>query len=128
MKNLQLPLIYQWFALTRKGIKGEDYRYITPNYCSKFLLFNGKKMSREFWRNIMNATGDGFIDYIKENTTFVIFDVNVMTLGYPRKDDESRILRYKHAGIMIDTGNQEWGAEDGVLYFVIKHGERIIVD
>lgn len=125
MKNLQLPLIYQWFALTRKGIKGEDYRYITPNYCSKLLLYNGKKMNREFWRNLMNATGEGFVNYIKVTTTFISFDQNVMTLGYPRKDDESRILRYKHAGIMIGIGKQEWGAEEGKFYFVIKHGERI---
>ena len=48
-----------------------------------------------------------------------------MTLGYPSKTDESRILRYEHAGIEIRTGVELWGAEPNKLYFVIKHGKRI---
>ena len=45
-----------------------------------------------------------------------------MTLGYPRSDDTERILKFKHDGIEIRTGNPDWGAENGKLYFVIKHG------
>ena len=53
------------------------------------------------------------------------FTTNIMTLGYPSKTDESRILRYEHAGIEIRTGVELWGAEPNKLYFVIKHGKRI---
>jgi len=48
-----------------------------------------------------------------------------MTLGYPRSTDKERIIVLEHKGIEIRTGNPEWGAEEGKLYFVIKHGEVI---
>jgi hypothetical protein len=48
-----------------------------------------------------------------------------MILGYPKSTDTARIRRYKHAGIEIREGRQEWGAEPGKIYFVIKHGEQI---
>lgn len=48
-----------------------------------------------------------------------------MTLGYPKSTDTERIIKFEHAGIEIRTGNPEWGAEPGKLYFVIKHGKRI---
>jgi len=48
-----------------------------------------------------------------------------MTLGYPKDSDTDRILKYAHAGIEIRTGNQEWGAKEGKLYFVVKHGDEL---
>lgn len=56
---------------------------------------------------------------------FKKFYTNTMTLGYPKSGDTERILKLEHAGIEIRTGNPEWGAEPGKLYFVIKHGEII---
>ena len=49
-----------------------------------------------------------------------------MTLSYPKSGDKDRIIKFKHDGIEIRTGNPEWGAEPNKLYFVIKHGERIL--
>ena len=46
-----------------------------------------------------------------------------MTLGYPKLTDSDRILKIENKGIEIRTGNTEWGAEEGKLYFVIKHGK-----
>lgn len=56
---------------------------------------------------------------------FKNFTQNTMTLGYPKSGDTERILKLEHAGIEIRTGNPEWGAESGKLYFVIKHGKII---
>jgi hypothetical protein len=53
------------------------------------------------------------------------FDANVMTLGYPKSTDLSRILKLEHKGIEIREGNPEWGAEKGKLYFCVMHGKLI---
>ena len=45
-----------------------------------------------------------------------------MTLGYPKANDNERILKIEHKGIVVRAGNPEWGAEPNKLYFVIMHG------
>jgi hypothetical protein len=45
-----------------------------------------------------------------------------MTLGYPKANDNERILKIEHKGIEVRVGNTEWGAEPNKLYFVILHG------
>jgi len=59
------------------------------------------------------------------NFSFKQFDINTMTLGYPSKSDLSKIKVFEHAGIEIREGREEWGAEPGKIYFVIKHGKRL---
>ena len=125
MKNLQLSLKKQWFEMTKSGIKTEDYREITPYWCSRLLLsFRGDKMSVNWWK-YKDETSQGTPSEIKENielfTNFRRFDINTITLGYPKSTDNCRILKLEHKGIEIRTGNPEWGAEPGKLYFVIKH-------
>ena len=126
MKNLQLSLKKQWFEMTKSGIKTEDYREITPYWCSRLLLsFRGDKMSVNWWK-YKDETLQGTQSEIKENielfTNFRRFDINTITLGYPKSTDNFRILKIEHKGIEVRTGNPEWGAEPGKLYFVIKHG------
>lgn len=127
-KQLRLSLKRNWFEMTALGIKTEDYREINI-YWSKRLIYN--------LTDALLTRKSGFIGFIsdedayefttnnKNNFGFKELEINMMTLGYPSKDDESRILRFKHAGIEIRTGNPEWGAEPNKLYFVIKHGARI---
>ena len=57
---------------------------------------------------------------------FKSFEINTMTLGYPSSTDTERIIKFKHAGISIGYGREEWGAEPNKLYFIIKHGERVL--
>ena len=138
--NLQLSLKKQWFLLTESGIKLEDYREVTPYWCKRLLLGHGNKLSKEYvdleievlcdeLNGAINCMGelDEEIEFVLDNyyASFVQFATNIMTLGYPSKTDESRILRYEHAGIEIRTGVELWGAEPNKLYFVIKHGKRI---
>ena len=128
--NLQLSLTRQWFEKTEAGIKTEDYRLPTPYWCSRLLLVDGVKKSQKAWeyyeeRHGKDALSLIFKASIEGRVSFVPFTTNIMTLGYPSKTDESRILRYEHAGIEIRTGVENWGAEPNKLYFVIKHGKRI---
>lgn len=115
MKNLQLSLKKQWFEMTMAGIKTEDYREINE-YWIKRLVYSG------FYLHQMNYCLE-----VKLNNWHPVkeFDYNIMTLGYPKSTDTSRILKFEHAGIEIRTGNPDWGAVPGKLYFVIKHGQRI---
>lgn len=130
MKNLQLSLIKKWFDMTEYGEKPEDYRKLTPYWCNRFLLYEGEIKTVKWWSFMQNYEGCFFQKAIESNIengkiTFKNFETNTMTLGYPSKNDTSKILTYKHAGIHIGEGKPEWGAEKGKLYFVIKHGDRI---
>ena len=111
MNNLRLSLKKQWFEMTKAGIKTEDYRELTL-YWIKRLTYKPQMGS--------------VLDFEEKYRfgAFVIkkFDTNQMTLGYPKSDDSERILNLEHKGIEIRTGNPEWGAEHGKLYFVILHG------
>lgn len=129
MKNLQLPLIVKWFEMT-KTVKKEDYRSITPYWIKR--LFNGldELDTTDVLEDICSELRK------REHSLETIWDwygirpkqfyENIMTLGYPKSTDTSRILHFKHAGIEIRTGDPEWGAEPGKLYFVIKHGDRVL--
>jgi len=122
MKNLQLPLKRNWFDLTKSGLKTEDYREITPYWCSRLLTVTGGKRNQKYWSDRLSYPPKNPI----ENILFCeveYFYANIMTLGYPKSNDSSHILKLEHKGIEIRTGNPEWGAEEGKLYFVIKHGK-----
>jgi hypothetical protein len=107
MNKLTLPLKTKWFEMTKAGIKTEDYRELTP-----------------FWKSRLTDQKKNWARPI-EQWKFKKFDLNIMTLGYPKSTDTERVLKFEHAGIEIRTGNPEWGAEPGKLYFVIKHGKQI---
>lgn len=133
--NLQLSLIRKWLDMTATGIKTEDYREITPYWCSRLLLFNGKEMPQSWWEfgyflggHLKRYRHHSYIldlDFHFKAVTFKPFTTNTITLGYPKSGDTDHIRRYKHAGIELREGNPEWGAEPGKIYFVIKHGEQI---
>ena len=57
---------------------------------------------------------------LDKNYTHVQF-----ALGYPKKGDFSKRMTFEINGIEHREGNEEWGAENGVKYIVIKIGKRI---
>jgi len=133
MKELKLPLIKKWFDLTKSGVKTEDYREITPYWCVRFL-----GQSQAFWEGYLGRyvnKGDKMIheysfkdqssiDFIISKCNgFKKFDINTMTHAYPKSTNTDKIVKLEHEGIEIRTGNPEWGAEPGKVYFVIKHGK-----
>ena len=130
MKNLQLSLKRKWFEMTRDGIKTEDYREITPYWCGRLLMLQGLPMYTKTFVILKADPSLPFVEMIgglagKSELTFKSFYTTTLTLGYPSATDTARIIKFEHAGIEIRTGNPEWGAEEGKLYFVIKHGKRI---
>lgn len=131
MNNLQLSLKYNWFEMTKSGIKTEDYREITPYWCgrlltAKFLLKDPfAKKSQKWWDTVYfkNSNIDSCVQRLILCARPIQFDNNIMTLGYPKKGDTERILKIEHLGIDIAKGNPDWGAEPNKYYFVIKHGK-----
>lgn len=124
---LQLSLIQNWFDMTKSLVKKEDYRELTPFWCNRFLLYDGKQKTVKWWSFMQNYEGCFFRKAIESNIeigkiTFKHFDINKMTLGYPKSNDFERIINIEHKGIEIRTGNPDWGAEPNKLYFVIMHG------
>ena len=114
MNNLRLSLKKKWFEMTKAGIKTEDYREINDYWVSRLCIRHKPSVI---------AGGDLIHKHSGINYSLKKFDTNQMTLGYPKSDDKDRILNLEHKGIEIRTGNPEWGAEPGKLYFVILHGE-----
>lgn len=124
MATLQLSLKRKWFDMTVSGEKTEDYRELTDYWANKLLLHNGKKQSSGFWYMLPIKFDYNTLEFHKSITT-IPFTTNKMTLGYPKSTYTSRIKEFEHLGIEIREGIEEWGAEKGKLYFVIKHGKRI---
>jgi hypothetical protein len=124
--NLRLTLKTKLFEMTKSGIKTEDYREITPYWCSRLMLYQGCNYPQEMYNIMLNKWGVDFLRKLTESKlkqdTFKEFTTNTMTLGYPKSNDTERILKLEHKGIEIRTGKPEWGAEPNKLYFVIMHG------
>jgi hypothetical protein len=122
-KTLQLSLKKNWFEMTKAGIKTEDYREINEHWTKRLIESDVEKPEIG---QALCALRDG---YAQESVNEIYgvrlkrFDINIMTSGYPKSTDTDRILKLEHKGIEIRTGNPEWGAEPGKLYFVIKHGK-----
>ncbi|WP_407498841.1 hypothetical protein [Elizabethkingia anophelis] len=112
-KELRLSLKKKWFEMTKAGIKKEDYRDINEYWISRF-VYAGSYLEKGLNHTVL-INGRWY----KPKP----FTINTMTLGYPKSGDKERILKLEHKCIEIRTGNPEWGAEPGKLYFVIKHGK-----
>lgn len=123
MAKLQLSLKTNWFQLTKKGVKTEDYREINEYWAKRF--FSLCKDDMNYSDLVRFLKGELESQYYADNIQLKSFDINKMTLGYPKSSDKERIIELEHLGIKIGTGNPEWGAEIGKLYFIINHG-RII--
>ena len=105
MKTLILPLRKKWYDMIATGEKPEDYRETT-----------------EYWKKRLCVL---LADYVDRFFRIKHFDAVTFTLGYPRKDDVARRMTFKIKKISVGYGRPEWGAKEGIKYFVIKLGERI---
>ena len=139
-KQLRLSLKRKWFDMTAAEIKLEDYRKINPYWCKRLFEYEGGSLTKmysdfgiESLCEEIESVGNR-VGLIEENLLYVLnkwglsfkkFDINVMTLGYPSKNDLTKMLFYENHGISISFGDIQLGAEPNELYFVIKHGARI---
>ena len=125
---LRLSLKTKWFEMTKAGIKTEDYREITPYWVSRLTkceidpIVAAKELNEGaiYFKPEWDLTA-----HLPMHCYPKKFDYNLMTLGYPKNGDIEKIIRLEHKGIVIRTGNPEWGAEPNKLYFVIMHGAVI---
>ncbi len=123
-KELRLSLNRQWFEMTKSGIKKEEYREITPYWLARLCLCYGKKKTQSTWETYSEICKKDFLHMMsKTMISFVKFEQNTITLGYPKTNDKERIIKFEHKGIEVGYGNPDWGAEPDKLYFIIKHGE-----
>jgi len=96
MKLLNLNLKKQWYNMIASGEKREEYREIKP-----------------YWQKRLQVNG-----YHKFE--FKSFVGVVFIYGYTNQK-----MSFKLDGISIGKGREEWGAEPGKDYFVIKFSPLI---
>ena len=128
---LRLSLKTKWFQMTSPNGKKEDYREINDYWCRRLLELD-EETEWDVWNELIEDLAnpnkkheDVYQCLSFFGARFKKFDVNTMTLGYPKSIDRSRIKEFEHKGIEIRTGTPEWGADPNKLYFVIMHGAVI---
>lgn len=91
-KMLILPIKKKWFDMILSGEKKEEYREIKPYY--------EKRLERKV--NFCKATGCGYYILLRN--------------GYSKTSPTLKV------GCIVtkDYGKEEWGAEPGKLYYVLK--------
>lgn len=74
------------------------------------LIKSGEKL--EEYREMGDYWGKRFRTFDYDEVEFA--------LGYPRKDDQTRRIKFKNPRLSIGTGKEEWGAVPGKEYYVIS--------
>ena len=90
LKTLTLPLKAEYFNAIKSGEKVEEFRLCTP-----------------YWQRRLGKP-------------FGTYDQIVLTLGYPRRDDESRRLIRPWDGFTIKTITHPHFGDEQVLVYAIK--------
>lgn len=114
MATLHLNLKGIYFDMFLSGFKKEEYRALKESIVS--ILFNWKESGLTRKQLIAELKKDSLSDkwsYLKN------FDTITFSNGYA-KDRRQFVIRYK--GIGIRDGSTQWGAIDGVKYFVLSTG------
>ena len=120
MTQLRLSLYRQWFEMWQTGKKLEDYRDITPYWCKRLLTEEALNMLN-LNTDVSCLVRDLQRLYDKYGTQiFKEFDRLVLTLGYPKKGDKSRIMTLDYPFIFLGQGREKWGAVRGRTYFIIR--------
>lgn len=107
MKELKLVLKKKWYDMIASGEKKEEYREITGYWITR----------------INNAVDSVYsIDNLGREQTHTIYAPVTFYLGYSK---ERPSMTFEIKDIILGRGKEEWGAELGKDYFVIKLGERL---
>lgn len=128
--TLHLTIKKKWFDMIASGEKKEEYREIKHHWWRR-LVFNYKNL----FGALYGRDPEG-VDVKKRNN--VVYEI--ATSKYSRHIDlndfdfvefrngyskNARSLTVECIGIEIREGREEWGAEKGEKYFVIKLGKII---
>ena len=137
METLQLNLIKQWFDLTLKGIKKEEYRDITPFWANRLMCMeNGDNLSKCYsndtiewicW-NLRCFKGLEYNSIEEVLTNFHIkfkeFENTEFRNGYKSLDKVPRFI-IENKGTTIGIGKEEWGFIGETPKFIVIHGKII---
>lgn len=128
MKELLVSLKPKLFKMTKSGKITEMYlevneywfRKLVKNYRRIYYFILGERwMDSESKLLVINY----IVRNMRSHIVFREFSDNVIVLDSKTKSNKHKAIWAKHAGIEIRTGNPDWGAEPGRIYFVIKHAE-----
>ena len=136
MKNkiLVLILIQQWFIMTFKGIKKEEYRAITPYWAKRLLCMeNGDDLTKCYSEDTINflcvylSKLNLKYNSIEEalrlfHIRFKDFKATDFRNGYKSLEKVPRFI-IENKGITIGKGEPEWGYTGRENVFIIHHGE-----
>lgn len=134
MKTLQLNLIKEWFDLTLKGIKKEEYRDITPHWASRLLCMeNGDNLSKCYSKETIEWICWSLrcfkgLDYNSIEEVLNIYHIKFKEFqntdfrnGYQSLEKVPRFI-IQNKGIIIGKGKEKWGFTGCIPKFIIKHG------
>ena len=133
-KILVLILIKQWFNLTFKGIKKEEYRAITPYWAKRLLCMeNGDDLTKCYSEDTINflcvylSKLNLKYNSIEEalrlfHIRFKDFKATDFRNGYKSLEKVPRFI-IENKGITIGKGEPEWGYTGRENVFIIHHGE-----
>lgn len=107
--DLKLVLKKQWYLMIEALIKKEEYRDFS-------LYWLHRLVDKSFYDQVNSCIVGG------RHVPFKKFDTVTFYLGYAKNRPQ---MTFKCLGIEKGEGREEWGAEKGKCYFIIKLGERI---
>lgn len=113
MKILYLTLKSKWYDMIEARIKPEEYREIKP-----------------YWAKRFKYESDGGAD-IETGYNAMIFNHDFTHVQFARGGHFHPSLPqmlWELDEILVRTGNQEWGAVPGTKYFVIKLGNKLLIE
>lgn len=121
MRTLHLTLKKKWFDMIASGEKKEEYRKIKSYWANRFTWHEHHDMI-----TCVNSLEDEmYADSQRPIPTGVFkqcFDVVEFRNGYARN---APTIRIKFKWLAYGFGREEWGAEPGKKYFVIKLGDKL---
>lgn len=120
---LNLVLKKQWFDMISSGEKKEEYRDI-KDYWARRLINTRYDMEWQAWQEMVDDMKAPFERHNGPEELMRFFEVKFrkyesvfLRNGYS-KTSPSFTAKIKEIG--IGTGKEEWGAEPGKFYFVIR--------
>lgn len=100
---LHLTLKKKWFDMIAKGIKKEEYRDIKHYWIKRLMVIKAETFEE----------------------TFKDFDIVRFKNGYQK---DAPVMDVEIQEIEFDYGVKSWGAEIGVIYFVIRLGKILNIE
>lgn len=125
MKVLDLILKHKWYDMIACGEKKEEYREIKSHWFDRLIDCRVPKSSFLATRYFGLDSTTPQIHNLKEDfdgewLVFKKFDAVCFHRGYT-----STTMTFEVESLSIGIGREEWGAEPGKEYIVIKLGKRV---